>query len=143
MLESRKSKNFNENKVVSIIGPGTAISGEVNSEGTIRIEGAVSGRVECADTIVVQESGKVKADLIAPQVIISGEVRGNVFAHERLEINAQGKVLGDITAPRISIAEGVLFEGKCTMKAPGQAKPTAKTAKVATPESAPSTPKSN
>ena len=40
------------------------------------------------------------------------------MARDRLEIAASGKVLGDITAPRISIAEGVLFEGTCSMKAP-------------------------
>jgi cytoskeletal protein CcmA (bactofilin family) len=34
--------------------------------------------------------------------------------------------VGDITSPRVSIAEGVLFEGKCTMKAPGEAQPPAK-----------------
>ncbi|MBI3119798.1 MAG: polymer-forming cytoskeletal protein [Candidatus Hydrogenedentes bacterium] len=122
MLDARKGKNYNENKVVSIIGPGTTVSGEVNSKGTIRIEGTVTGRINSDDSIVVHESGRVKADLIAGQVIISGEVLGNVFAHDRLEITTSGKVVGDITAPRISIAEGVLFEGKCTMKPPGQAK---------------------
>jgi cytoskeletal protein CcmA (bactofilin family) len=70
----------------------------------------------------VQESGQVKADLIAGQVIISGQVHGNVYAQDRLEITAGGKVIGDITAPRVSIAEGVLFEGKCQMKPPGQMK---------------------
>ena len=123
MLDARKAKNYNENKVVSIIGPGTLISGEINSKGTIRIEGNVTGRIQCEDSIVVQETGRVKADLIGGQVIISGEVIGNVFAHERLEITPQGKVQGDITAPRISIAEGVLFEGKCTMKSPAQVRP--------------------
>lgn len=124
MLDARKGgKAYNENKVVSIIGPGTTVSGEINSKGTIRIEGTVTGRINSDDSIVVQESGRVKADLIAGQVVISGEVMGNVFAHDRLEITTSGKVVGDITAPRISIAEGVLFEGKCTMKPPGQAKP--------------------
>jgi len=123
MLESRKQKNYNENKVVSIIGPGTTINGDISSEGTIRIEGTVLGQVQCQDSIVVQESGKVKAELIGGQVIISGEVHGNVFAHERLEIATGGRVIGDITSPRISIAEGVLFEGKCTMKPPGQVRP--------------------
>lgn len=122
MLESRKQKSYNENKVVSIIGPGTTINGDISSEGTIRIEGTVLGQVQCQDTIVVQESGKVKAELIGGQVIISGEVHGNVSAHDRLEIATGGRVLGDITSPRISIAEGVLFEGKCTMKPPSQAK---------------------
>lgn len=120
MLDTKKAKSYNENKVVSIIGPGTAISGEINSKGTIRIEGNVAGKVQCEDSVVVQETGKVKADLYAGQIIVSGEVHGNLFAQERLEITPTGKVVGDITAPRISIAEGVLFEGKCTMKPPGQ-----------------------
>lgn len=123
MLETRKGKTYNENKVVSIIGNGTKIKGEVITQGTIRIEGGVEGHVQCGDTIVVSETGQVKADLVGGQVVISGEVHGNVFAHDRLEITATGKVVGDITAPRISIAEGVLFEGKCTMKPPGQMKP--------------------
>lgn len=125
MLDARKGKAYNENKVVSIIGPGTTVSGEINTKGTIRVEGTVTGRINSEDSIVVQESGRVKADLIGGQVIISGEVLGNVFAHDRLEITTSGKVVGDITAPRISIAEGVLFEGKCTMKPPGQVRPPA------------------
>jgi len=123
MLDARKSKPVTtDNKVVTIIGPGTRVKGELNSQGTIRIEGIVEGQVQSSDTIVVQENGKVKADLIGGQVVISGEVHGNVFAHERLEITEQAKVYGDITSPRISIAEGVVFEGKCTMKSPGQVK---------------------
>jgi len=137
MLDSRKNKSYNENKVVSIIGPGTTVNGEINSQGTIRIEGMVAGRVQSEDSIVVQESGKVRAELIAGQVVISGEVQGNVFAHDRLEITATGRVVGDITAPRISIAEGVLFEGKCTMKPPGQIKPPAGGPR---PENAPAAP---
>lgn len=120
MLDTRKAKPYNEAKIVSIIGPGTMVQGEINSKGTIRIEGTVAGRVQCEDSIVVQETGKVKGDLMAAQVIVSGEVNGNIFAQERLEITSTGKVIGDICAPRVSFT-GELFEGKCTMKAPGQA----------------------
>ena len=118
-----KKKSLDENKVVTIIGPGTTFNGEIESKGTVRIEGTVIGRVDCEDTIVVHESGHVKADLIAGQVIISGTVEGNTFAHERLEVTNQGKIVGNITAPRISIAEGVIFEGQCTMKPQGQIEP--------------------
>ncbi|MDQ1256921.1 MAG: hypothetical protein QG656_1521, partial [Candidatus Hydrogenedentes bacterium] len=122
MLDSTKKKNYSENKVVTIIGPGTTVTGEIKSKGTIRIEGVMNGRIHSDDTIVIQESGQVKADLVAGQVVISGEVRGNVYAHDRLEVTTKGRLIGDITSPRVSIAEGVLFEGKCTMKAPGQVK---------------------
>lgn len=123
MLDSAKKRMYSETDVVTIVGKGTTVIGEIKSKGTVRIEGVVSGRVHCEDTIVVQESGQVKADLIAGQIVISGEVEGNVCAHERLEVTANGKLIGDITAPRVAIAEGVVFEGKCTMNPPGQAKP--------------------
>ncbi|HIJ73575.1 MAG TPA: polymer-forming cytoskeletal protein [Candidatus Hydrogenedentes bacterium] len=128
MPDLSKKKTYSETKVVTIIGSGTTFTGEIKSQGTIRIEGVVHGHVQSDDTIVVQESGRVKADLVAGQVIIGGQVEGNVFAHDRLEVNASAKLVGDIAAPRISIAEGVLFEGKCTMKAPGELKPPAKAA---------------
>ena len=118
-----KKKTYNENKVATIIGEGTELIGDVTSEGTIRIEGKVRGRVNCDDTIVVHETGRVKADLVAGQIIISGHVEGNVFAHDRLEITNRAKLIGDITSPRVSIAEGVVFEGHCSMKPAGEAKP--------------------
>jgi cytoskeletal protein CcmA (bactofilin family) len=123
MLDAAKKRVYGETKVVTIIGQGTTIIGEIKSKGTIRVEGVVSGRIHSEDSIVVQETGRVKADLYAGQVTIAGEVEGNVFAQDRLEIATNGKLMGDIVAPRVSIAEGVLFEGKCTMKPPQAAQP--------------------
>jgi cytoskeletal protein CcmA (bactofilin family) len=119
MLDKRRP--LDEHNVATIIGPGTKIKGDVISKGTVRIEGEVEGKIECEDTVVIHESGHVKADISGGQVIISGTVEGNTTATERLEITNQAKVVGNITAPRISSAEGVIFEGQCTMKAPGQA----------------------
>lgn len=116
MLETRKSKVYNENKVVTMLGAGTKLVGEVSCAGTIRIEGSIEGRVFSEDSIVLLDSGAIKGDICAGQVIISGEVRGNIKAIDRLEITSHGKVIGDITAPRICIHEGVLFEGLCTMR---------------------------
>lgn len=120
MLDSGKRRTVADPKALTIIGQGTSFTGDLKSKVTVRIEGYVQGRVHCEDTIVVQETGRVKAELVAAQIVISGEVEGNVFAHERLEVTSNGKLVGDITAPKISIAEGVMFEGKCTMKPPGQ-----------------------
>jgi cytoskeletal protein CcmA (bactofilin family) len=123
MLDAAKKRVYGDTKVVTVIGQGTTIIGEIKSKGTIRVEGVVSGRIHSEDSIVVQETGRVKADLYAGQVTIAGEVEGNIFAQDRLEIATNGKLLGDIVAPRVSIAEGVLFEGKCTMKPPNATAP--------------------
>ncbi|MCX8065596.1 MAG: polymer-forming cytoskeletal protein [Candidatus Hydrogenedentes bacterium] len=104
--------------VQSIIGAGTVIKGEIVSKNSIKIEGEVGGKIESKETVIVFETGKVDAEIIAKQVVVSGEVNGNIFATERLEITAKGRVKGNITAPRVSIAEGVYFEGQCTMQLP-------------------------
>jgi cytoskeletal protein CcmA (bactofilin family) len=122
MLDSGKRRGLADAKVITIIAPGTTVTGDIKSKGTVRVEGVVHGRVYSEDTVVIQETGKVKAEIVSGQIVISGEVEGNVFAHDRLEITANGRLIGDITAPKVSIAEGVLFEGKCSMKAPGQPK---------------------
>jgi cytoskeletal protein CcmA (bactofilin family) len=118
-----KKKAYNENKVATIIGQGTELTGDITSKGTIRIEGTVRGRVNCEDTIVVYETGRVKADLVAGQIIISGHVEGNVFAHDRLEVTSRARLIGNVMSPRVSITEGVVFEGQCSMKPAGEAKP--------------------
>ena len=119
MLETRKTRVYNENKVVTILVPGTQVNGTLACTGTIRIEGQMEGVVQSEDTVVLLDSGRVKGDILAGQVIISGEVRGNIKAVDRLEITAHGKVTGDIFAPRICIHEGVFFEGRCSMKVAG------------------------
>ena len=120
MRDLSKRRNGEGANGLTIIGPGATLTGEVRSQGPVRIEGQVSGRVHSEDTIIVQETGQVKADLIAREVVISGQVEGNVFANERLEIADKGRLIGNIAAPRVSISEGVVFEGKCTMKAPAE-----------------------
>jgi len=122
MLDVKK-KAPGEMDIKSVVGPGTVVNGDITSEGSLRIEGEVIGKINSKDTVVIHDNGKVKAEIRAQQVIVSGEVQGNIFATERLEITASGKVVGDITAPRVSIAEGVVFEGKCTMKPPSAPTP--------------------
>jgi cytoskeletal protein CcmA (bactofilin family) len=99
------------------LGADCTVQGEISCKGTIRIDGFVEGRVEAENSIIVGQSGKVNASLHARQIIIGGEVHGDVSADERLEIQPTGTLLGDVRASKLSIAEGVVFQGKCTMDA--------------------------
>ena len=105
---------FNSNgNTTTLIAKGTEIVGDIKFNGNLEIEGRVCGNV-------IVGAG---ADDASVRVLEHGEVEGNIFAYDRLEVTDSAKVIGDITSPRISIAEGVIFEGKCTMKPPGDAKP--------------------
>jgi len=116
----RRDTGGGEAPVTSVLGADCSVRGEISCSGTIRIDGFVEGKVEAEDTIIVGQNGKVNASLHASQIIVGGEVRGDVTADQRVEIQPTGSLYGDVRAPRskLSIAEGVLFQGRCLMDEP-------------------------
>jgi cytoskeletal protein CcmA (bactofilin family) len=102
------------------IGPGSAFEGRLASNGSIRIEGRVSGSVHSKGDISIGEKGVVEADLKARNIVIAGTVTGNVQATEKLTIKPQGKLIGDILTARLEINDGAHYEGTSRMM-PGSA----------------------
>lgn len=110
-------------KIETIISKGAEVKGDMSSEGTIRVDGEVSGHILKAIGVIVGKTGKVAGDLTGESVIIGGEVSGNVVASNNLELLSTAQVFGDIKAQTLSIHEGAVFEGKCTMNAVKQPTP--------------------
>ena len=109
-----KNNNDTDN-LDTLIGSKTIFEGVLMSNESISIEGTVKGKVECRGSVVVGQGGKVKADIVAKNVLIGGRVNGKITAKNKLEITSTGRVKGDIETSRLVIAEGVVFEGSCRM----------------------------
>ena len=99
----------------AFLGKGSRVTGKLNFEGPVRIEGQIEGEISAQDTLTIGESAVVNAQITGSTVIIHGRVTGDVTARKRLEIRAPGRVMGNITSPSLVIHEGVVFEGQCTM----------------------------
>ncbi len=111
-------------KVDSVIGPGLMVKGDIHSKGTLRVDGNVEGTVKADAAIIIGEKGVVKANIIANHVIIGGTVNGNVTGREKVEILSTGRMYGDVTtaASKFVVAEGVIFEGNCSMSQTDESK---------------------
>jgi len=101
-------------KVESIIGGQSEITGDLNIKGTLQVDGYVKGQVK-ADCVVLTESSRIKGDITANKIIVSGRVEGNLKAEEAIEIMPKGKVIGDVFTNKISVAEGGELNGKVVM----------------------------
>lgn len=108
-------KPTDSSTVSTVIGEGANFNGELTSAGSIQVDGLFEGTIKIDGCVYVGEKGRIKANITASEVVINGEVNGNIDAQERLEIQSKGRLFGDITTKRLSIAEGVVFEGHCTM----------------------------
>lgn len=116
--------------VVSVIGPGMEIVGNIKSEGTVRVEGRVEGSVTAAKSVVVGREGVVDGDIVTQDVVVSGKVVGTISGESRVELQETCRVEGDIRSRRIKLDEGGRVEGRLHMgseafagKAPGREPP--------------------
>lgn len=101
--------------VVSVIGPGMEIVGDVKSDGTIRVEGRVEGSVKAAKSVVIGRKGVVEGDISTQDVVVAGRVVGTITAASRVEMQDTCQVEGDIRSRRIKLDEGGQVEGRLHM----------------------------
>jgi cytoskeletal protein CcmA (bactofilin family) len=96
---------------ISIIGPGMRVVGDCETDGTLRIEGNVSGTVRAGKAVVVGKDGEVEGDILTQDAIIGGRVNGKVTAESRLELQATCTIEGEIHARRVKLDEGGSING--------------------------------
>lgn len=108
--------------VETIIGPDTLFKGELNSKGTVRIDGDFEGILN-ADWIIIGEAGKVKGEINSRGIVIGGKFEGNINSTEIIEIKHKAQVAGEICTQKLSISEGAVFDGhSCMQKQKAEAK---------------------
>jgi cytoskeletal protein CcmA (bactofilin family) len=100
---------------LSIISVGLTIRGDLESSGTVKVEGTVEGSVLAKHQVLVAKGGLVRGDIMARETVVGGEVHGSISADERVEVQAGAAVHGDITTRRISVSEGARLNGQVRM----------------------------
>jgi len=96
----------------SVIDSHTTASGDVETDGALRVDGRLEGSILKADLVVVGEGASVVGDVTAREVIVGGAVTGNIFASQRTELQSNGIVAGDIRSAAILVQEGGVVQGR-------------------------------
>ena len=99
----------------TVVGPSVKIQGDLNSEGNIKIEGQVSGKVKTSQSVFVIPGAKIAADVLAGNAVVGGEIQGNLKIGGHLILQSTAKILGDISCQVLRVEDGAQFSGKCTM----------------------------
>lgn len=101
----------------TVVGPSVKIQGDLNSEGNIKIEGQVSGKVKTTQSVILNQGAKIVADVAAGNAVIGGEVQGNLKISGHLILQGTAIVAGDIACAVLRVEDGAQFSGKCAMNA--------------------------
>src|ERR1700690_1913144 len=117
---------------VSTISAGLKIRGDISGSCHLVIEGEAHGKIHLANgRVTVGPSGRVNADIVAPEISIEGNVQGNLHARDNVRLGPASHVQGSVLTPRIRIEDGARFRGKVEMTRPGHAADSANDSKTA------------
>jgi cytoskeletal protein CcmA (bactofilin family) len=110
-----KINTENDSQGINLLGKGTRITGDVFSEGDIRIDGELNGNLECSGRVVIGETGKVTGEIKCKNSEVSGYQKGKLIIEQQLSLKSSSKVYGEISTGKLSIEPGALFSGSCKM----------------------------
>ena len=105
-----------QGEITTLLGRGSEFEGKLTFEGTVRIDGKLSGEIFSEDVLVVGEGAMVNAEIDVGVIIVEGNVTGNIRAKRAVELHAPARVKGNIETPSPYVDKGVMFEGFSKME---------------------------
>ena len=95
----------------SIVSANLRVTGDLESEGDIQIDGAVEGDVR-SNSVTVGEHAVVSGAIVAGHVHVAGTVKGQING-KTVELTRTAKVTGDIVHESLAIEAGAFIQGLC------------------------------
>jgi cytoskeletal protein CcmA (bactofilin family) len=119
MFTKKSNANHEENLAASasIIGAGNTITGDIESNGDIRVDGTVKGNVYSKAKVLVGPSGLIEGNMITNEADISGNIIGNITTKGLLILKGNACVAGNIHTAKLFIEPTASFNGQCHMGA--------------------------
>ena len=116
------AKSINvETQSVNMLGAGTTIKGDIQSNGDFRVDGTLVGSIQSKGKIVIGATGNVEGEVICRNADVSGKVKAQITVSELLTLKSTAKLSGEITTSKLSIEPGAKFSGTCNMSENSQA----------------------
>ena len=105
----------------TIGGATVKIEGDLASDGDIKVEGMVTGKIKTSKNLYVGKEARIEADVEAGNAVCAGTIKGDIKVKEALTLTESGRINGNVTCNRLSVAEGATINGNCTMPESGAA----------------------
>lgn len=109
------SKSTSSSGMPNHINSDTVIEGSIKARGNLRIDGKLTGTLECQGRVVIGASGVIEGDIKCENAEIEGSLMANITVSDLLSLKSTAKVQGDIVTKKLAIEPGATFTGSCSM----------------------------
>lgn len=107
-------KNTQPSATPTLISKGCVVTGKIESDVFIRIDGHIKGDLFIGEGLIVGEDGLIEGNIISREIVVYGTVNGTVKA-ESIDIKSSGKLLGEIQTRTLQVERGAVYTGMVSM----------------------------
>ena len=98
----------------SLVDAWLTITGNLQSEGEVQVDGQVEGDIRCAH-LVVGKDATITGNIVAEEVVVRGKVVGVIRAN-RVILQDSARVDSEILHKKLAIEEGAVFDGQSRLR---------------------------
>ncbi|HVX40422.1 MAG TPA: polymer-forming cytoskeletal protein [Gemmatimonadaceae bacterium] len=95
----------------SLVDERLAVAGNLETNGTVRVEGAVEGTLHRVGRLIIGASATVLGDIDAHEVVVAGTLVGDLRVRGRIQVKSTATVRGDIHAATVVLEDGGTVHG--------------------------------
>ncbi len=117
MFTDKPKSSHDYTKDQNRIARGTTIVGDIISEGSLRIEGEIKGKIEAKAKVVVAKTGVVNGEIHCDNADIEGKTIGTIYTNSVLSIKKTANISGKVIIDKLIVEAGAQFNATCKMKA--------------------------
>ena len=115
MFKKSEQSNIDYSANVTTIAAGTSVSGRIDMQCELHIDGEVNAEVHSSGAVKIGQTGVIVGDIHADSLSIAGKFTGSAEC-ETIELIAGGEVEGKLTAGSLKIDAESSFEGESIRK---------------------------
>jgi len=113
-MKQQKSTSGSASGINSLV-LGTTVKGEIFAENDIRIDGIVSGKIECKGKLILGPKAKVDGEIYCQNAVIDGTFKGKLKVDELLIVRETAVINGDVFTEQLNVDSGAIFNVNCVM----------------------------
>ena len=111
----KNSSEFVNVNDVTRISNGAEITGDLISQGDIRVDGVITGRIFSGGRVVVGDGASISGTLMCTNLDLWGRIDGEVYVKDTVSIKGTSSLKGSLNVRRIQVEVGAEINGNCRM----------------------------
>ena len=101
---------------LTLLMEGASFQGDLDTEGDIRVDGKVSGKISCRATLIIGCDGTVEGEVNTENMRVAGRFTGNADVAGELRLESTAAIDGDLTVAALDVEDGAKLNGRVYMK---------------------------